>query len=52
MIKTDIKTGTSKKGNEYIYLDVELVPNYHKRVFLDNAELALVKLNTNTTERR
>lgn len=52
MMKVELKTGISKKGNDYSYLDVELVPNYHKRVFLDNAELALVKLNTNITERR
>lgn len=52
LIKCELKSGTSKKGNNYSYLDIELVPGYHKRVFLDLAELALVQLNTNNNERR
>lgn len=41
----ELKAGKSKKtGEEYYYIDIELAPNYHKKCFLDSAELALVEL--------
>lgn len=40
-----LMTGESKKtGSVYYYLDIEIAPNYHKKCFLDAAEVALVKL--------
>lgn len=43
-MKTEIKKGVSKKsGKEYIALEIEITPDYKKVVFLDPAEIALVK---------
>lgn len=43
-MKTEIKKGVSKKsGKEYIALEIEITPCYKKVVFLDPAEIALVK---------
>lgn len=43
-MKTEIKKGVSKKsGKEYISLEIEITPDYKKVVFLDPAEIALVK---------
>lgn len=43
-----LKTGTSQKGNEYTYLELHFGKDYSKRVFLDQAELVLLKkLNDN-----
>lgn len=38
-----LKKGTSQKGNEYTYLDLKLDNAYSKRVFLDSAEIVLLK---------
>lgn len=38
---------TSKKGNKYTCLAVYLSPTYVKYVFLNNAELELVKQHVN-----
>lgn len=35
---------TSKSGNTYIALDINLTPSYVKTIFLDPADLELVKL--------
>lgn len=35
---------TSKNGNTYIALDINLTPNYVKTIFLDPADLEVVKL--------
>lgn len=42
-LKGTLKTGTSQKGNDYTYLDLQFDNDYHKRVFLDQAELILLK---------
>lgn len=43
-MKTEFKKGVSKKsGKEYIALEIEITPDYKKVVFLDPAEIALVK---------
>ena len=42
-LKGTLKTGTSQKGNEYTYLDLHFDKDYSKRVFLDQAEIILLK---------
>lgn len=44
-MKVELKEGTSKNGNKYYYLEVHITPTYSKRVFLDNAEVELLKLS-------
>lgn len=47
-MKCEVKQGFSKKsGNEYIALEIEIVQGYKKLVFLDPAEVALVKMTYN-----
>lgn len=46
-VNGEIKEGTSKNGNKYYYISVKLTPTYEKKVFLDNAELELIKLILN-----
>lgn len=36
-------TGKSKTGQPYYAVDVEISPEYSKRLFLDKAEVALIK---------
>lgn len=43
-IKCQIVERTSAKGNKYIALEVYLTPNYKKVVFLEQAEIELLKL--------
>lgn len=38
-----LETRTSKKGNEYKVLVVKLTPTYEKLVFLEPAELEILK---------
>ena len=45
-MKVELKEGTSKNGNTYYYLEVYLTPTYTKRVFLDNAEIELLRLSS------
>ena len=46
MIKAEFKTGISNKtGREYVCVDVYITDTYKKRIFLDAAEIELVKLN-------
>lgn len=48
MFNAEIRTGVSQKtGKEYMLIEIELVPNYKKVVFLDNAEVALIKATQN-----
>ena len=48
--KGTLKTGTSQKGNEYTYLELKLDKDYTKNVFLDRAEIHILKkLNDNTS---
>lgn len=42
-LKGTLKTGTSQKGNEYTYLELHFDKDYSKRVFLDQAEIVLLK---------
>lgn len=48
-LKGTLKTGTSQKGNEYVYLDLQFDKDYSKRVFLDQAEIILLKKSTEKT---
>lgn len=45
-LKGTLKTGTSQKGNEYTYLELRFDKDYAKRVFLDQAEIILLKKAT------
>lgn len=42
-LKGTLKEGTSQKGNAYTYLELQLDKDYVKRVFLDQAEIILLK---------
>lgn len=44
-IKCSLETRTSKKGNDYQVLVIKLTDNYEKLVFLESAEIELLKLN-------
>lgn len=43
-MKCELVEKVSKTGNKYVVLQIQLTPDYKKDVFLDNAELQLVKL--------
>lgn len=44
MLEALLRTGVSQKtGKEYMMIEIELAPDYKKVVFLDSAEVALVK---------
>lgn len=40
----------SSKGNKYICLEITITPDYKKTVFLDNAELELIKVMAHTNK--
>lgn len=42
-MKCEIVEKTSKNGNKYIVLEIHLTPTYTKDVFLDKAEVELIK---------
>ena len=46
-IKATLETRTSKKGSEYQVLIIKLTDTYEKLVFLDKAEIELLKANKN-----
>lgn len=47
-MKCELKKGVGKKsGKEYIAIEIEITPDYKKVVFLDSAEIALVKMTYN-----
>lgn len=48
-LKGTLKTGTSQKGNEYTYLELRFDKDYSKRVFLDQAEIVLLKKQADET---
>lgn len=56
MIERDLKATlvkkTSKKGNDYECVMIELTPNYQKVVFLDDAELELLKFCDNKSTKK
>lgn len=44
IIPCSLETRESKKGTTYQCLVIKLTPNYEKVVFLESAELELIKL--------
>lgn len=48
-LKGTLKTGISQKGNEYVYLDLQFDKDYSKKVFLDQAEIILLKKSNEKT---
>ena len=42
-VNATLETRTSKKGSDYKVLVIKLTPTYEKLVFLDKAELELLK---------
>lgn len=46
-VKCSLETRESKKGTSYKVLVIKLTDNYEKLVFLDNAELELLKVYYN-----
>lgn len=49
-IKCSLETRVSKKGTEYKVLVIKLTDNLEKLVFLDPAELELLKMNNNNNK--
>lgn len=47
-VKATLETRKSKKGTDYQVLVIKLTDNYEKLVFLDSAEIELLKLNKNS----
>lgn len=47
MIKCNLVEKVSKKGNNYLCLEIYLTDTYKKIVFIDNAEIELLKLSNN-----
>jgi len=48
-IKATLETRTSQKGNEYQVLVIKLTDTYEKLVFLDKAEIELLKASKNSS---
>lgn len=46
-VKCQLVEKVSQKGNKYLCLEISLTDNYKKTVFLDNAEIELIKLLAN-----
>lgn len=44
-IRCSLETRVSKKGSDYTVLVIKLTDTYEKLVFLDNAELELLKIS-------
>lgn len=47
MIKCNLVEKVSKSGNNYLCLEIYLTDTYKKVVFLDKAEIELLKLSNN-----
>ncbi len=45
-IKAEIVEKVSNKGNKYICIEITITDTYKKIVFLEQAELELIKLST------
>lgn len=43
-LQCQIVEKTSQKGNKYIALEIQITKDYKKIVFLDSAEVELIKL--------
>lgn len=50
MIKCNLVEKVSKKGNNYLCLEIYLTDTYKKIVFLEQAEIELLKLSNNDFE--
>lgn len=50
-VKATLVTKTSKTGNLYDCIELELTPTYKKLVFLDTAEKELLALNNKDKEK-
>lgn len=51
-LKATLVKKTSKKGNDYECVMIELTPTYQKVVFLDDAELELLKFCDNKSTKK
>ena len=51
-LKATLVKKTSKKGNDYECVMLELTPTYKKVVFLDDAELELLKFCDNKSNKK
>lgn len=51
-LKATLVKKTSKKGNDYECVMLELTPTYQKVVFLDDAELELLKFCDNKSTKK
>lgn len=51
-LKATLVKKTSKKGNDYECVMLELTPTYKKVVFLDDAELELLKFCDNKSTKK
>lgn len=51
-LKSTLVKKTSKKGNDYECVMIELTPNYQKVVFLEDAELELLKFCDNKATKK
>lgn len=49
-IQAELKEGTSKTGKKYIYLSIMLTPTYEKKIFLESAEVELLKVVAQNTK--
>ena len=49
-VKASLETRTSQKGNQYQVLVIKLTDNYEKLVFLDKAEIELLKTKSNAID--
>lgn len=47
-LKASLVKRTSKKGTEYECIMIQLTPTYEKSVFLEIAELELLKMNNDS----
>ena len=47
MVKCNLVEKVSKNGNNYLRLEIYLTDTYKKIVFLDKAEIELLKLSNN-----
>lgn len=49
-VKATLVEKTSKKGNTYQAIEIQLTPNYKKIVFLESAELEILKMQNENKE--
>ena len=48
-VKATLETRTSQKGNDYQVVVIKLTDTYEKLVFLEKAEIELLKVNNNSS---